>query len=73
MRRVPQLKIRGADVGPGMYISAAQHFYKALRVYPNPVELLEIYRKTVPEVVPIWSRLCRMRTNRSLGLRTLKK
>lgn len=33
-----------------MVLSAAQHFYKALKVYPNKAELLEIYKKTVPEV-----------------------
>jgi MAS20 protein import receptor len=38
-------------IGPAMYLSAAQHFYKALKVYPNTAELLEIYRKTVSEVV----------------------
>jgi import receptor subunit TOM20 len=41
------------DSGPTMYITAAQHFYKALKVYPNTVELLEIYNKTVPEVPPL--------------------
>jgi hypothetical protein len=35
-----------------MYLNAAQHFYKALKVYPNTVELLDIYKKTVPEVSP---------------------
>jgi hypothetical protein len=35
-----------------MYLNAAQHFYKALKVYPNTVELLDIYKKTVPEVRP---------------------
>lgn len=32
-----------------MYISAAQHFYRALKVYPNTAELLDIYKKTVPD------------------------
>ena len=32
-----------------MYLSAAQHFYRALKVYPNTVELLDIYKKTVPD------------------------
>jgi len=34
-----------------MYIVAAQHFYRALKVYPNTAELLEIYKKTVPDVL----------------------
>ena len=38
-----------ADIGPSMYLSAAQHFYRALKVYPNSVELLDIYKKTVPD------------------------
>ena len=41
--------MRFSDIGPSMYISAAQHFYRALKVYPNTVELLDIYQKTVPE------------------------
>ena len=40
---------RLTDVGPSMYFSAAQHFYRALKVYPNTVELLEIYKKTLPD------------------------
>jgi hypothetical protein len=39
------------DIGPSMYLSASQHFYRALKVYPNTPELLDIYKKTVPEVV----------------------
>jgi mitochondrial import receptor subunit TOM20 len=39
-------------VGPHMHLNAAQHFYKALKVYPNTAELLDIYKKTVPEVSP---------------------
>lgn len=34
-----------------MYISAAQHFYRALKVYPNTAELLDIYKKTAPDSV----------------------
>jgi len=34
--------------GPAMYIAAAKHFYRALKVYPNTPELLDIYKKTVP-------------------------
>ena len=26
-------------------------FYRALRIYPNPVDLLGIYQKTIPEPV----------------------
>jgi hypothetical protein len=33
-----------------MYIAAAKHFYRALKVYPNTPELLDIYKKTVPPV-----------------------
>ena len=38
-------------VGSGQYIVAAQKFFKALKVYPNTPELIEIYRKTCPEVL----------------------
>ena len=38
------------DVGPQMYVVAAQHFYRALKVYPQTAELLDIYKKTVPDV-----------------------
>ena len=34
-----------------MYLSAAQHFYRALKVYPNTAELLDIYKKTAPDSV----------------------
>ena len=37
-------------LGPSMHLVAAQHFYKALKVYPNTSELLEIYKKTVSSV-----------------------
>jgi hypothetical protein len=37
-----------------MYMTAAQHFYKALKVYPNTAELLDIYKKTVPPVSLFW-------------------
>lgn len=37
-------------VGPSMYLNAAQYFYKALKVYPSAPELLDIYKKTVPDV-----------------------
>ena len=48
-QRVRDLGGHLADLGPSMYFSAAQHFYRALKVYPNPAELLDIYKKTVPE------------------------
>ncbi|KAG9039531.1 hypothetical protein FRB95_009111 [Tulasnella sp. JGI-2019a] len=37
--------------GPAFEIPAALAFYRALRVYPSPVELIMIYQKTVPESV----------------------
>ncbi|KAF9821281.1 hypothetical protein IEO21_00889 [Rhodonia placenta] len=37
--------------GPLFQLSAALSFYRALRVYPSPVELIMIYQKTVPENV----------------------
>lgn len=39
-------------LGPSSYIPAAQCFYKALKVYPNTADLLDIYKKTVSEVDP---------------------
>uniref|UniRef100_A0A1D1YJT5 Mitochondrial import receptor subunit TOM20 n=1 Tax=Anthurium amnicola TaxID=1678845 RepID=A0A1D1YJT5_9ARAE len=38
-------------VGESGYLDAALCFYKALKVYPNPVELIMIYQKTIPEAV----------------------
>jgi len=43
---------RWLTVGPEMYVTAAKHFFRALKVYPNTPELLDIYKKTVPEVTP---------------------
>ncbi|EPT03618.1 hypothetical protein FOMPIDRAFT_1022232 [Fomitopsis schrenkii] len=37
--------------GPMFHLPAAMSFYRALRVYPSPVELIMIYQKTVPEPV----------------------
>ena len=34
--------------GPENYLEGAIYFYQALRVYPSPAELIEIYKKTVP-------------------------
>ena len=38
-------------LGPSQYLPAAIAFFKAIKVYPNPVELIMIYQKTVPEPV----------------------
>lgn len=37
--------------GPEFYEQAVLPFYKALKVYPAPLELIMIYQKTVPEPV----------------------
>ncbi|CAG8673056.1 13606_t:CDS:2 [Dentiscutata erythropus] len=37
--------------GKERHLDAALCFYKALKVYPNPVELIMIYQKTIPEAV----------------------
>ncbi|KAG6334866.1 hypothetical protein ID866_4226 [Astraeus odoratus] len=37
--------------GPAFHLAAAMCFYRALRVYPSPVELIVIYEKTVPPPV----------------------
>ncbi|ESK86814.1 mitochondrial import receptor subunit tom20 [Moniliophthora roreri MCA 2997] len=37
--------------GPDFHLPAAMSFYRALRVYPSPVELMVIYQKTVPEPI----------------------
>ncbi|TCD70437.1 hypothetical protein EIP91_003518 [Steccherinum ochraceum] len=37
--------------GPMFHLQAALSFYRALRVYPSPVELVMIYQKTVPPPV----------------------
>jgi import receptor subunit TOM20 len=39
-------------------VEAALCFYRALKVYPNPRELINIYDKTVPKVSVIVSCLC---------------
>lgn len=42
---------RGANCLPGAdNVEAALCFYRALKVYPNPRELINIYDKTVPKV-----------------------
>ncbi|KAJ8657262.1 hypothetical protein O0I10_007078 [Lichtheimia ornata] len=39
------------NAGPEFYEQAVLPFYKALKVYPAPLELIMIYQKTVPEPV----------------------
>ncbi|SPO21669.1 related to mitochondrial import receptor subunit TOM20 [Ustilago trichophora] len=38
-------------MGPEKYLEAAAAFFKALKVYPQPVELIMIYQKAVPKEV----------------------
>lgn len=38
-------------LGPSYYDEAVLPFYKALKVYPAPMELVMIYQKTIPEPV----------------------
>lgn len=38
-------------IGPSYYDEAVLPFYKALKVYPAPMELVNIYQKTIPEPV----------------------
>lgn len=33
---------------PGNELNAAIHFYKALSIYPNPTDILNIYQRSVP-------------------------
>lgn len=40
-----------SPTGPTFYLPAAMAFFRALRVYPSPVELIVIYQKTIPEPV----------------------
>jgi import receptor subunit TOM20 len=37
--------------GPEFAIEAALAFFRALRVYPSPVELIMIFQNTVPEPI----------------------
>ena len=41
----------GNQIGEAYYNEAVLPFYKALKVYPAPMELLGIYQKTIPEAV----------------------
>lgn len=38
-------------MGPANYIAAATAFFKAIKIYPSPVELIMIYQKATPEEV----------------------
>lgn len=38
-------------VGPAFNLPSALAFYRALRVYPSPVELIVLYEKSVPPPV----------------------
>lgn len=38
-------------LGPDHYDEAVLPFYKALKVYPAPMELIMIYQKTIPDAV----------------------
>lgn len=40
----------GGITGPEKALDAALCFYKALKVYPQPKDLISIYDKTVPKV-----------------------
>jgi import receptor subunit TOM20 len=40
-----------SNAGEAEYLNAALAFYRALRVYPNPVDLLNIYDKTLKEPI----------------------
>lgn len=46
-------------IGPEKALDAALCFYKALKVYPQPKDLISIYDKTVPKVYPppLWASL----------------
>lgn len=46
--------------GPSVHMESALYFYRALRVYPQPVELIMIYQKTVPE--PVFNILMKLTT-----------
>ena len=37
--------------GPEFAVEAALAFFRALRVYPSPVELIMIFQNTVPEPI----------------------
>lgn len=36
------------SAAPGEELNAAIHFYKALSIYPNPTDILNIYQRSVP-------------------------
>lgn len=37
--------------GEAYYNESVEYFYKALKIYPAPLELIMIYQKTLPEKV----------------------
>ncbi|TFK43835.1 hypothetical protein BDQ12DRAFT_595860 [Crucibulum laeve] len=50
MAQIGQGEVLGLQ-GPESHLQAAMSFFRALRVYPSPVELMMIYEKTVPPPV----------------------
>jgi import receptor subunit TOM20 len=50
-RPIPDFFFFFGIAGPNSALQAALCFYRALRVYPSPVELIVIYQKTVPEPI----------------------
>jgi hypothetical protein len=54
MAQCTELHVQGnliANMHPGAdSVEASLCFYRALKVYPNPRELINIYDKTVPKV-----------------------
>ena len=47
-------------IGPAFHLSAALSFYRAMRVYPSPVELIMIFQQTLP---PELFKVCTTRIN----------
>jgi import receptor subunit TOM20 len=45
-----EVKADGVSEGPNSAVEAALCFYRALKVYPQPQDLISIYDKTVPKV-----------------------
>lgn len=38
-------------IGPNGYSKAAKHFFNAIKVYPNPQELLAALRSSIPDTL----------------------
>ncbi|OCF38395.1 hypothetical protein I317_07838 [Kwoniella heveanensis CBS 569] len=55
-----------AVLGPEYHVKSASHFYRALRVYPQPLELLGIYQRVVPP--PVWALLIELTSLTAGGL-----